>query len=102
MTILDSVEKFDPNTRNWTSVASTLAPRTGHALVKLNDGRVAVIGGASLGETSVGGGMAPENVPDVELYTPQSGRGLGFLRCAKRMEPLRRCRQTTEEFWHSV
>lgn len=59
---LDSAEIYDPSTGQWSAAASMSEPRTGPAAVRLNDGRVLVMGGLSnnLFTTSV------------EIYTPDT------------------------------
>ena len=59
-----SAEIYDPDSGEWTRVATGLRPRRGHEAVTLVDGRVLVIGGEDL----VG---LP--IEAIELYDPASG-----------------------------
>jgi|GEM_PF-3244572 len=58
-------ELFDPATNRFTATGPLNAPRVGHALVPLADGRVLVVGGVTTGR-------AP--VLSTEIYDPGTGR----------------------------
>lgn len=47
-----NVDRYDPCTQTFTTVAQMLSPRTSHTATQLNDGRILVVGGADdfLGE----------------------------------------------------
>jgi hypothetical protein len=58
-----TAEIFDPATEKFVETGSMLRPRSEHAAVLLNDGRVLLLGGA--------GSDAP---PDAELFDPRTGQ----------------------------
>jgi len=45
--VVDDVERFDPASNSWTSLAPLQQPRAGHTAVLLPDGLVTIVGGGS-------------------------------------------------------
>jgi WD40 repeat protein len=60
----DGIERFDPNTRQWSHVGELLNGRESHTATLLRDGRILVVGG----QTGLDGG------PLAELVDPASGQ----------------------------
>jgi hypothetical protein len=58
-----TAEIFDPATETFIETGSMLRPRSGHAAVLLDDGRVLLIGGAG-----------SDSGPDAELFDPATGQ----------------------------
>lgn len=67
-----SAELYDPATNAWTPITPMLASRRTHAAVKLNDGRVMVVGGSSC-PPGVGSTSCREPDPQAEIYDPITG-----------------------------
>jgi N-acetylneuraminic acid mutarotase len=59
----DVAEIFDPKTGEWSAAASMLAPRYAHRTVRLDDGRVLVVGGYRQGDVLLA---------STELYDPKA------------------------------
>lgn len=71
----DTAEIYDPSTRRFTTVfAHMISDRVGAAAVKLDDGRVLIVGGKS-GKVLVGMRSLASMTPlaTAELYDPESG-----------------------------
>jgi hypothetical protein len=67
----DTAELFDPATLAWTSVPGTMAhKRSGHAQVRLPDGRVLIAAGIRGGTTSVFGTPVPVYSNSCTVYDP--------------------------------
>lgn len=62
-----SAEIFDPASGAWTPTGQMLAARRGHAAIRLNTGKVLVVGGAD--DPMVAGSVTPT----AELFDPDSG-----------------------------
>jgi Galactose oxidase, central domain/Kelch motif len=82
----DTAELYDPATRKFASISSHMkSDRVGAAAVKLDDGRVLIVGGKS-GKVLVGmrtlASMAP--LATAEIYDPESGT---FLRTDSMSSP---------------
>ncbi len=64
--VTETTEVYDPSTNRFTASGNLSVPRHKHAAVRLNDGKVLVIGGAS--------SRLREFYQSAELYDPASGR----------------------------
>ena len=62
----ETTEVYEPSTNRFTASGNLSVPRHKHAAVRLNDGKVLVIGGAS--------SRLREFYQSAELYDPASGR----------------------------
>ena len=59
--ILDSVDRFDPDTESFATSTALLVPRDDHRVARLRDGRILVTGGEDATSTSI---------RDTEIYLP--------------------------------
>ncbi|WP_125591957.1 DUF6603 domain-containing protein [Amycolatopsis balhimycina] len=73
LSAVDSAERYDPHTGQWTTVARMPAGRTRHRALPLPDGQVAVIGGAAT--------VPAAGYRSVVTYDPRTGAwaGVGAL-----------------------
>ncbi len=67
VTLRATPEVYDPVANTWTVLPAMTHPRLSHTAVKLNDGRVFVVGGYAAGS----------NVRSAELYNPVAGAWAG-------------------------
>ena len=70
ITYLNTAEVYDPNTRSWSKTSDLKYPRSGHTAIRLQDGRVMVVGGFTI----VIDPPSPISFPAIkecEIYDPE-------------------------------